>query len=110
MRTSDSGASAGVVTVLEPGLDAGIGQLAFAQLVGEAAGRADDESRESERRREPGHDFEMIQFPSGNDQGEWLKRLLLATRNANKKREISELLRGLPIEVQTLDVYPEIPE
>ena len=38
------------------------------------------------------------------------KTLLLATRNAHKKREISELLAGEEIEVVGLDAFPELPE
>jgi len=51
---------------------------------------------------------EMIQFRFASDQG--MKRLLLATRNAHKQREISQLLAGLGIEVRTLEAYPAIPE
>ncbi len=37
-------------------------------------------------------------------------RLLLATRNPHKKREISDMLRGDPVEVVGLDAFPNIPE
>ncbi|MBI3551657.1 MAG: tetratricopeptide repeat protein [Elusimicrobia bacterium] len=37
-------------------------------------------------------------------------KLLLATRNNHKKREICDLLKGLPVEVATLDSFPGIPE
>jgi XTP/dITP diphosphohydrolase len=37
-------------------------------------------------------------------------KLLLATRNRHKTGEISEMLKGLPVEVLTLDSFPGIPE
>jgi len=37
-------------------------------------------------------------------------RLLIATRNAGKLREVASILQGLPIELVTLAVYPEAPE
>ncbi|MGE0451360.1 MAG: non-canonical purine NTP pyrophosphatase [Vicinamibacterales bacterium] len=36
-------------------------------------------------------------------------RLLLATTNQGKVREIRELLAGVPLELRTLDDYPDIP-
>lgn len=38
------------------------------------------------------------------------KRLLLATRNQHKKRELQEMLGDLPLEILTLDEVPGIPE
>jgi XTP/dITP diphosphohydrolase len=37
-------------------------------------------------------------------------RLLIATRNAHKVRELRELLRGEPIEAETLATHPEVGE
>jgi len=37
-------------------------------------------------------------------------RLLLATRNRHKVGEISRLLKGLPVEVATLEEFPKVPE
>lgn len=39
-----------------------------------------------------------------------LRRLVLATRNKGKLQELTELLRGLPVEVIGLDQYPTAPE
>ena len=39
-----------------------------------------------------------------------MKRLLLATRNAHKKTEIGDLLKGLPIEVVGTDSFAAMPE
>lgn len=36
-------------------------------------------------------------------------RVLLATANPHKVREISELLTGLPLDIRTLSDYPELP-
>ena len=41
---------------------------------------------------------------------EGMKRLLLATRNAHKKSEISALLDGIGIEIVGTDSYPGLPE
>lgn len=41
---------------------------------------------------------------------ESFRRLVVATRNAGKLREISGLLAGLPVEVCSLADYPEVPE
>ncbi len=38
-----------------------------------------------------------------------MRKLLLATRNRGKVREIKGLLDGLPVEVLSLEDYPEIP-
>jgi XTP/dITP diphosphohydrolase len=37
-------------------------------------------------------------------------RLLVATRNPGKVREILDILRGAPVEMLTLDAFPDIPE
>ena len=39
-----------------------------------------------------------------------MTRLVLATRNEGKAREITSLLRGLPLEILTLRDFPEVPE
>ena len=39
-----------------------------------------------------------------------MKRLVIATFNPGKAREIAELLSGLPIEIVSLADYPAIPE
>jgi XTP/dITP diphosphohydrolase len=39
-----------------------------------------------------------------------VKQLLLATRNRNKKQELQELLKGLPVQILTLDDFPGLPE
>lgn len=39
-----------------------------------------------------------------------MRRLVLATRNKGKIREIRELLTGLPVELVGLDQYPDAPE
>jgi XTP/dITP diphosphohydrolase len=36
-------------------------------------------------------------------------KLLLATRNQGKRREIQALLAGLPVDVLTLDAFPDVP-
>jgi len=35
-------------------------------------------------------------------------RLLVATTNKNKVREIRQLLAGLPLEIVTLDAWPSV--
>src|SRR5689334_18321033 len=39
-----------------------------------------------------------------------MKTLVLATRNRKKRRELEEILAGLPFRLQTLDELPEVPE
>ncbi|MHB9059111.1 MAG: non-canonical purine NTP pyrophosphatase, partial [Bacillota bacterium] len=39
-----------------------------------------------------------------------MRKLVLATRNAGKERELKLLLAGLPLEIASLRDYPEIPE
>ena len=39
-----------------------------------------------------------------------LRRILLATRNLGKVRELRELLVGLELELESLDAHPEVPE
>jgi XTP/dITP diphosphohydrolase len=39
-----------------------------------------------------------------------VKRILLASRNKKKARELAEILAGLPYEVVSLEYYPDCPE
>jgi XTP/dITP diphosphohydrolase len=39
-----------------------------------------------------------------------IRRLVIATKNAGKSREIAAVLAGLPFEVVSLDEYPDAPE
>ena len=39
-----------------------------------------------------------------------MRRILLATRNRGKVRELGELLDGLELELESLDAHPEVPE
>lgn len=38
------------------------------------------------------------------------RTLVLASRNRKKRKELEALLEGLPVEVRTLDDYPEVPD
>lgn len=39
-----------------------------------------------------------------------MRRLVVATKNKSKAREVAEILQGMPYEIVTLDSYPDAPD
>src|SRR5437868_583046 len=91
----------GLEVGLKPGEDARVRAVGFAEVLG-AAGRGRREQHDDEQSGRESH--------ANNVQFFRKMRLLLATRNLHKKREISEMLKGDRVEIVGLDEFPAVPE